>query len=212
MIRKRSNYVLIVNSEPELADLYAEMLLMDVEKYRFNIAYSGKDCLSTLRRDKPDIILLDIELSDVDGWELINKIKELEVDMPVVIITAKPPIMEDFSRMHMVSDYLMRPVTIDSLHMAVRDALEIPALFETCIEAVKDIRDRGESLHILEKKVLLLKHSISDRKFFIMMRQLYPDRKLKDDSNTRLLLESLRIRIDRAYNEIEEFKKGYLFA
>jgi hypothetical protein len=45
-----------------------------------------------------------------------------------------------------------------------------------------------------------------------MMRQLYPDKELEDGSNTGLLLEGLRIKIDREHSEIEEFKKGYLFA
>lgn len=212
MIRKKPNYVLIVNGEPEMADLYAEMLLMDVEKYRFNIAYTGKDCLLSFKRDMPDIILMDIELPDIDGWELIKRVKEQEPDMPVVIITSKPPTMDDYSRFHMVSDYLMRPVTLDCLHIAVRDALEVPSLLETCIETVKTLEDKEESLYILEKKILLLKQSISDRKFFIMMRQLYPDKELEDGSNTGLLLEGLRIKIDREHSEIEEFKKGYLFA
>lgn len=212
MVNKKPNYVLIANSEPEIANLFAEMLLMDVEKYRFNIACTGKDCLAVLRRDVPDIVLMDIELPDTDGWELVKIIKELKPHMPIVIVTAKPPSMDDFSRIHMVSDYLMRPVTIDSLHIAVKEALEVPSLLETCIEAVRCLKDREENLSILEKKIMLLKQSISDRKFFVMMRQLYPGRMLKSDPNTRLMLESLRMRIDRAYSEIEEFKRGYLFA
>lgn len=212
MVHKNPNYVLIANSEPEIADLFAEMLLMDVEKYRFKIAYTGKDCLSSLKGDTPDAVLLDIGLPDMDGWELIKKIKEQKPYMPIVIVSAKPPSMDDYSRIHMVSDYLMMPVTVDSLHMAVRDALEVPSLLETCIEAVRCLKGKEENLCVLEKKIMLLKQSISDRKFFIMMRQLYPDTKLRGDPNTRLLLESLRMRVDRAYSEIEEFKRGYLFA
>ncbi len=210
MEQKRSKYILIVNSEPDLADLYAEMLLMDIEEYRFNIAHTGVDCLSTLKRDVPDIVLLDLELQDMDGWELIKRIKELEPDMPVVIVTTKPPCMDDLSRLYMVSDYLMRPVTIDSLHMAVKDALEIPPLLEKCIETIRNMENKEETMHLLERNILLLKQSISDRKFFILMRQLYPDNRLKDDTNTRLLLKGLRIKIDRAHNEINGFKKGYL--
>ncbi|KCZ71138.1 response regulator [Candidatus Methanoperedens nitroreducens] len=210
MIPKKSNYVLIVNSEPEIADLFAEMLLIDIEKYRFNIAHTGRDCLITMKRDMPDMILLDIELSDMDGWELIKKIKELKPGMPVVIITAKPPCMDDFSRLSMVSDYLVKPVTIDCLHMAVRDALEIPPLLDKCLETMNISKD--EDLSVLEKNILLLRQGISDRKLFILMRQLYPDRKLKNDSHSRLLLDDLRLKIDRAHNELEEFRRGCLIA
>lgn len=210
MTQKGLNYVLIVDSEPDIADLYAEMLLMDVEKHIINTAYTGKDCLLTLKRDKPDVILLDIELSDMDGWELVKKIRESKPDMPVVVITAKPPSMDDFSRLSMVSNYLMKPVTMDSLYIAIRDAMEVPNLLEKCIETMRDFKDKDR--YLLEKNILLLKQSISDRKLFILMRQLYPDRKLKNDSNTRLVLDTLRIKIDRAHDEIEAFKKECLIA
>ncbi len=130
--------------------------------------------------------------------------------MPVVVITAKPPIMDDFSRLSMVCSYLMKPVTMDSLYIAIRDALEVPNLLEKCIETMRDFKDKDR--YLLEKNILLLKQSISDRKLFILMRQLYPDRKLKNDSNTRLVLDTLRIKIDRAHDEIEAFKKECLIA
>lgn len=210
MSRKSLNYILIVNSEPDIADLFAEMLLMDVEKYIINTAYTGKDCLLTLKRDKPDMILMDIELSDMDGWDLIKKIKESRPHMPVVIVTAKPPAMDDFLRLTMVSDYLMKPVTIDSLFMAVRDALEIPALIDKCIETVKGFREKDRQ-H-LEQNILLLKQSINDRKLFIMMRQLYPEKELEKYPDFRKMLNTLKIKIDRAHNEINAFKKDCLIA
>ena len=210
MSRKSLNYILVVNSEPDIADLFAEMLLMDVEKYIINSAYTGKDCLLTLKRDKPDMILMDIELSDMDGWELIKKIKESRPHMPVVIVTEKPPAMDDFQRLTMVSDYLMKPVTIDSLFMAVRDALEIPALIDKCIETVKGFREKDR--RHLEQNILLLKQSINDRKLFIMMRQLYPDKELEKYPGFRAVLHALKIKIDRAHNEINATKRDCLIA
>ncbi|NJD76789.1 MAG: response regulator [Candidatus Methanoperedens sp.] len=210
MSNKKLKYLLIVNSEPDIADLFAEMLLMDIEKYIINTAYTGKDCLLTLKRDRPDMVLLDLELSDMDGWELVEKIKESKPDIPIVIVTSKIPGVDDFTRLSMVSDYLMKPVTIDCLYMAVRDALEIPALVENCIKTLKGFNEIDRAL--LEKNIRLLRQSISDRKFFIMMRQLYPERKAKNETGIMRKLEALKIKIDREHSELEDFKKRCLIA
>ncbi len=210
MSRKNLNYILIVNSEPDIADLFAEMLLMDTRKYVINTAHTGKDCLMTLKRDGPDMILLDTELPDMGAWELINKIRETEPYIPVVIVTAKLPTMYDFSRFSMVSDYLIKPITIDSLHIAVRDALEIPVLLDKCIETIKSTN--GKDMNLLENNILLLKQSISDRKLLILMMQLYPGKKLINNPDVRSMIDTLKIRIERAQNELENFKKDCLLA
>ena len=69
---------------------------------------------------------MDIELPDMGGWDLIEKIKKNNPDLPIVVNTSKIPGINDMFRLSMVSDYLMKPVTLDCLHMAVRDAIEIP--------------------------------------------------------------------------------------
>jgi DNA-binding response OmpR family regulator len=210
MNRKSLKYILIVNSEPDIADLFAEMLLMDEKKYVINTAHTGKDCLLTLKRDKPDIILLDTELPDMDGWDLINKIKEREPHTPIVIITAKPPAMYDFSHFSMISDYLIRPVTIDCLHLAIRDALEIPVILDKCIETIKSAK--GKDMNLLENNILLLKQSINDRKLLILMMQIYPSIKLINSPDVRSMIDTLKIRIERAQCELETFKKDCLLA
>lgn len=203
MTQKNYKSILVVNSEPDMSDLFAEMLLMDDTNYIVNTAFSGNECLLALKRDRPDMVLLDIELSDIDGWKLIEEIKEMEPQIPIVIITAKPPVIDDFLRMSMVSDYLMRPVTLDGLHMAVKDALEVPYLLGECIETVKNCKNEEEKLYLL---FMLLKQNILDRKWYILMRQLYPDSKLDNHPETRVLLENLKGKIDQVHNEIECFK------
>ncbi len=210
MNRKNLKYILIVNSEPDIADLFAEMLLMDEKEYIINTAHTGKDCLLTLKRDNPDMILLDTELPDMDGWELINKIKEIEPLIPVVVVTAKPPTMYDFSHFSMISDYLIKPVTMDCLHIAVRDALEIPALLDKCIETIKNVK--GKDTNLLETGLMLLKQSISDRKLLILMLQLYPGMKLIHNPDVRSMIDTLKIRIEKAQSELETFKKDCLLA
>jgi len=208
MVHKKINSILVVIGEPDISDLFVEMLHMDIEKYKVRKTYSGEECLRELKNDKPDMVLLDIEISDMDGWELIEKITETAT--PVVIITEKSPDINDFMRLSMVSDYLVKPVTVDALLMAVKDALVVPPLLERCIETLKNNKDRQDMLYLL---FLLLKQGIADRKRFFLMRQLYPDKKLKDDDGTRLMLDNLKEKIERMHTEIEYFKSNkYLIA
>jgi DNA-binding NtrC family response regulator len=205
MMRKKLKSILIVNSEPDVADLFTEMLLMDVDKYIINTAYTGNDCLLAIERDAPDMVLLDMDFMDMDGWELIEKIKETVPEVPVVVISSKPPNIDDFLRLSMASDYLVKPVTLDGLLMAVKDALEIPSLLQECIETVKQCKEKEEILYLV---LSLLKQSIADRKRFILMRQLYPDRMLGNDPGTKLLLYNLKDKIEKTTREIESFKNN----
>ncbi len=204
-MQKKLKSILIVNSEPDVAGLFTEMLLMDVDKYIINTAYTGNDCLLALKRETPDMVLLDMDFMEMDGWELIEKIKETVREIPVVVITSKPPDIDDFLRLSMVSDYLVKPVTLDGLLMAVKDALEIPALLRECIETVKHCKGKEEILYLVFS---LLKQSIADRKRFILLRQLYPDRILENEPGTKLLLYNLKEKIGKMSNEIDSFKNN----
>ncbi|MBU3967718.1 MAG: response regulator [Euryarchaeota archaeon] len=195
--------ILIINREPDLAALYAEMLSMSGEKYMLNMAYTAKDCLLFLKKHLPNLILLDIELDDMNGWELIEKIKLIGPDIPLIVITARPPGIEDFTRLTMVCDYIARPVTLDCLHMAVKDAMEVPVILNKCIEKVRNSPAKDKLIFGVEENIRLMKQSIIDRKIFILMRQIYPDNR---DPNAKILLDNLKEKINRAQNELETFK------
>jgi two-component system cell cycle response regulator DivK len=205
MSKEKSKSILVVNSEPDMADLFAEMLLLDIHTYIATTTFTGKGCLSGIKKINPDMVLMDIELSDMDGWELIEKIKKNNPDMPVVVITSKIPRINDMFRLSQVSDYLMKPVTLDCLHMAVRDALEIPFLLEQCVNKVKDCKEKEDIMYLL---YLMLKQSIVDRKRFILMRQLYPAKQLENDPESQKLLNNLKQKINTAQNELKQFKNN----
>jgi hypothetical protein len=87
--------------------------------------------------------------------------------------------------------------------MSVKDALELPRLIDQCIERVNKYTDKEESLYLL---FLLLKQNISDRKQYILMKQLYSDRNRGNGVETKLILDNLKGKINKARNNIEYFK------
>jgi DNA-binding NtrC family response regulator len=205
MNQEKNKSILVVDSEPEITDLFAEMLLMDVNPYIVTTAFTGKECLLGIEKNNPDMVLMDIELPDIGGWDLIEKIKTNNPDMPVVVITSIKPHINEMFRLSQVSDYLIKPVTLDCLHMAVRDAIEIPPLLEKCVKTIKDHREKEDMIYLV---YLLLKQSIIDRKRFILMRQLYPDKKLENDPESKMLLDNLKEKITEAQAEIKCFKNN----
>jgi DNA-binding response OmpR family regulator len=209
MIPKKLSSILIVNNEPDIAELFAEMLLMGDDPYIINVANTRKECLLAMERNLPDLMLLDIEIPDMDGWELIEKVKK-NWGIPVVIISSKAPAIEDFMRFSLVSDYLMKPVTLDGLLMAVKDALELPRLLDQCMQSVNKCMYKEGSVYPLFS---FLKQNISDRKQYILMKQLYSDRNPGNGIETKLILDNLKGKINKANNNIEYFKNyNALFA
>jgi CheY-like chemotaxis protein len=81
--------ILVVDDNPSLVDVLLEMLHQG--KYRAFGVYSGEECLKILKDVKPDLILLDIMMEPMDGWETLVKIKGeiTTAQIPVLMLTAK---------------------------------------------------------------------------------------------------------------------------
>jgi len=79
--------ILLVEDDPFLVDIYN--LKLKEDGFFVSVAVDGDDCLKKLKEEKPDIILLDIVLPNVDGWEVLRKIrKENDLkDVKVVILS-----------------------------------------------------------------------------------------------------------------------------
>ncbi len=81
--------ILFVDDEPDLIFLVTKMLKK--EGYGVATAYSGEECLEILKKEKPDLILLDVMMQGIDGWEVCKKIKENKQtkNIPVVMLTVR---------------------------------------------------------------------------------------------------------------------------
>jgi DNA-binding response OmpR family regulator len=103
--------VVCIEDEPEMIDLVRLIL----GRKGFNVigADGGVEGLETVKREKPDIILLDLMMPDMDGWEVYQQIKadpELR-DIPVVVVTAKAQSIDKVLGLHIakVDDYITKP-------------------------------------------------------------------------------------------------------
>lgn len=114
--------ILVVDDEPVVCELASAVL----QKERFTpvVAYDGRTAMEKIRRECPDMVLLDLRLPDSAGLELLGRIRVHDEDLPVVVITgyADIPGAVDAIRAG-AHDYLAKPFSREVLLRAVRRAL-----------------------------------------------------------------------------------------
>jgi CheY-like chemotaxis protein len=81
--------IMLVDDEPEI--VYLVKLMLEREGYEVIEAKNGDECLEKLQSTMPDLILLDIMMPGLDGWEICRNIKESKKtrDIPVVMLTVR---------------------------------------------------------------------------------------------------------------------------
>ena len=99
------------------------------EAFRIISALSGEEALQRLPVEKPHLILLDVKLPGADGLETLQRIKAVDRDVPVILLTAYGTTETAITAMkHGAYDYLLKPVDIASLRGIVTKALHLRAL------------------------------------------------------------------------------------
>jgi two-component system response regulator AtoC len=140
-----STHVLVADDEP----LIRQSLRAALQQEGFNaqMAASGAEAWELFRRDRPDIVLLDLVLGDADGFDLLKRMKQEAPETKVVIITAHGSIQRAVTAMRQgAHDFIKKPFELDEIVATVRNAARISAL-EQRVEymAARERRQRSGS-------------------------------------------------------------------
>ncbi len=119
--------VMIVDDEKEILEITRRML--EKEGIKVITANSGKEALEILKKEKPDYIFLDIMMPEMDGWEVLRRIKEDPnlKDIPVAMLTVKP-ITESIEREEFdkyIVDYVTKPFSKRDLIETIKQVYPI---------------------------------------------------------------------------------------
>ena len=79
--------ILLVDDEADILDLLKQELIEMNNKFEVFITTSGYEALNYLRNYKIDILITDIAMPDMDGYELYKRAKELYEDLPIIMMT-----------------------------------------------------------------------------------------------------------------------------
>ena len=116
--------ILAVEDNPMISKVFE--LMLKKGGYKPIVVLSGKQALSVLDERKPDLILLDIMMEDMDGWETLKAIRNDETNdhIPVVMLTAKSITpQEAMEYKDLIAGYLLKPVTQDDLFPIIESVL-----------------------------------------------------------------------------------------
>ena len=117
--------VVCIEDEPEMIDLVK--LILGRKGFDLTGAMGGREGLEAVRRIKPDLVLLDLMMPDMDGWEVYQQMKADEdlAGIPVIVVTAKAQSIDKVLGLHIakVDDYVTKPFGPQELLQSVERVL-----------------------------------------------------------------------------------------
>ena len=120
--------VTIVDDDRDTRELLS--LALESEGFEVNAAANGLRLISSLQLKRPDVILMDVNMSWIDGFELCKAVKKNEQfrDIPVVFISGRgEPEDKRRGREAGAADYFVKPLDLDAIVKRLRELIQPPA-------------------------------------------------------------------------------------
>ncbi len=124
--------ILVVDDTPQNVKLLADLLT--VKGYAVVTAASGAEALAKVEAERPDLVLLDVVMPGMSGYEVCQRIRAAGTTgiMPVVMVTALDPSSERIKGLEAgADDFLTKPINLPELLARVRSLLRIKELYDT---------------------------------------------------------------------------------
>ncbi|ATO49308.1 response regulator transcription factor [Brevibacillus laterosporus] len=144
--------VLVVDDENSLQNLMR--LTLEIEGYQVLVAANGEEALAQWEQ-RPDMIILDVMLPDIDGYQLLREFREKDSDIPIIMLTAKGQINDKLLGLQLgADDYITKPFHSTELLLRIK-------IIERRLEKMKEKPDHDNVkidrflIHPNERKVFL---------------------------------------------------------
>jgi DNA-binding response OmpR family regulator len=204
--------ILIVEDEPEFAALVE--LWVGQAGYRTVLARTGVDALRRFYDERPDLVILDVSLPGLDGWQLLERIREFS-RVPILMVTARGTETDKVRGLKLgADDYITKPLSFPELTARVEAALRRAAT--SAPERPRRLRHRelsvdlddhrayirGEEIHLTPTEFRLLAYLVEHAGSLVTHRQVLGavwgagyDR---DVHLLRMTIRNLRLKLDAA--------------
>ena len=203
--------ILIVEDDRSIRNMIA--VTLEAEGYTFYTAENGREALLASTSRQPDIVLLDLGLPDLDGVDVIQKIRSWS-DMPIIIISARSDDKDKVEALDAgADDYITKPFSVEELLARVRavtrrlDALRRaakaaaePARQDRYMDGELEIdfgarlvRVGGEEVHLTNMEYKLLAENAGKvLTYKYLLRQVWGSAMESDMASLRVFMVSLR--------------------
>jgi len=121
-----ANRILVVDDEKETVETLSGILLKN--GYEVSTAFDGEEALRKVREDDPDVILLDLVMPKLNGYETLKEIREKHNDKwrPVIIISAKTELESVQKCYNLEADhYLTKPCSLDNILRGIETMISL---------------------------------------------------------------------------------------
>jgi two-component system, NtrC family, response regulator AtoC len=138
----KRNKLLVVDDE----HLIRWSLEQNLKKQGYDIvtAGTGEDALRLVREEQPDLVLLDIQLPGMSGIDVLEKIKDHDEDIIIIMVTANSGLENAVNAMRLGAyDYISKPFNLDELSIVVRKALEASDLKQEVVRLRSETKKYG---------------------------------------------------------------------
>jgi len=120
--------ILVVDDDPHIVSLIKNRF--EANSYEVITANDGEECIEKILSDKPDLVILDIMMPKVDGYNVLVGIKEIKAitgelpDIPIIVLTAvADPRVREMVEKEQIIDYMIKPFDSADLLSKVKKAL-----------------------------------------------------------------------------------------
>jgi two-component system OmpR family response regulator len=145
MVALGTNKILIVDDEKQIVEIVKAYL--EREGYRTIVAYDGKSALTMARKERPNLIILDLMLPEMTGWDVCRTLR-VESDVPIIMLTARDDTTDKIVGLELgADDYVSKPFDPKELVSRVRAVLR-----RYSANPQRNLINLGELLIDLEKR------------------------------------------------------------
>lgn len=167
--------ILIIEDERELNQVLSEMLSTNFEVIK---TFDGETGLNKFYSEKPDLVLLDINLPKIIGWDICKKIRETS-NLPIIMMTARDSEIDEFNGLNIgADDYITKPFNLKILNLKINKLLKLDNNSIYKFENLQfDIRKgeiilNNESVLLTRREIQFLEYMITNKGIIFSREQL----------------------------------------
>lgn len=223
--------ILLADDEPSIQSLIKQ--IVEGAGYSFCGTMEGNKVLGLVREEDPDLIILDVMMPGMDGFRVCSELREHDIVVPIIILSAKGDIVDKsigFSAG--ADDYLVKPFSTDELLMRIQAHLRQHSRSSKTKSAIIRVRDleidtarhrltlRGEEVPVSPKESHILTYLAEHRGEIVtreqLIKEVWGEDFISETSSIAVFIRKLRKKIedDPAHPTLIQTVRnaGYIFA
>jgi Response regulator containing CheY-like receiver, AAA-type ATPase, and DNA-binding domains len=198
--------ILVIDDNPGIVEVFVTMLKRG--GYETYSAGSGAEGLDILLDLTPDIILLDIMMEPMDGWETLENIKlnPATRDIPVMMLTAKQLTPDEAEEYGMyIEDYIIKPITHTELYESIEHVL---GRRRSIAEAIRLAGERGVNQALVSEYARLVKSVDVNTRLIRILENTYSlkDRRTGSVEKIENAINSMKKSLSIQQSRLEEIR------